>query len=162
MSLEQSRDLASWPFEQFFWPFTSFTVCRIVELLPKVLWLLSKLPWNLISRCTSPSNLMFQYFILRNVAWTVKTFGFLTVQAIFSTSYLIYRMENGWTAVQSALILSQLTWILISGCISPSNLLLSFIWRNVARTVKRFGFLTVLAKSWLLRTLQVDGCYWVG
>ena len=43
--------------------------------------------------------------------------------------------------------LSQLTWIFISGCISPSNLLFSsFIWRNVARTVNRFGLLTVPAK----------------
>ena len=38
--------------------------------------------------------------------------------------------------------LSQLARILISGCISCSNLpFQSFIWRNVARTVNRFGLL---------------------
>ena len=34
-----------------------------------------------------------------------EKFGFLTVQAIFPTSYLIYRKENSWTAAQRALIL---------------------------------------------------------
>ena len=66
-------------------------------------------------------------------------------------------MANGWTAAKGALFLIITYLILISGCISPSNsLFLSFIWRNVARTVNRFGLLTVRANFSTLPLLK-DG-----
>ena len=44
----------------------------------KLLWFLSQLTW--IPRCISHSNLMFQNFIWKSVAGTVKRFGFLTLK----------------------------------------------------------------------------------
>ena len=57
MLLEQSTDLACWPFEQIFLPLTLVKGWRMVE--PRVLCLLSQLTWILITRYISPSNLLF-------------------------------------------------------------------------------------------------------
>ena len=76
MLLKQSTDLACWLLEQNFRPLTSVKGWRMVELQPRVLCFISQLTWILISRCISPSNLLFSGFIWRNVAQTVNRFGF--------------------------------------------------------------------------------------
>ena len=105
--------------------FTSFTSnkgWRIVELQPKVLCFLSLYP--------------------------VATFLLIHCSYI---SRILELSTNGWQRMVELLprllcLLSQLTWISISRCISSSNLLFqSFVWRNVARMVNRFGLLTVEA-----------------
>ena len=77
-------------------------------------------------------HLLFQSFIWRNIVRTVNRFGLLTIWANFWPLTLV----KGWRMVELLprvlCFLSQLTWILIFGCISPFNLLFqSFIWREL-------------------------------
>ena len=78
--------------------------------------------------------LLFQNFILRSVARTAMRFGFLTVPAIFPTSYLIHTMEYGWTTAQSALILAttylNLILFAILSLICFSKVLSEEFWSN--------------------------------
>ena len=126
---------------QIYWPSEHpqlYIRRRMIELLPKVLWLQSWCTWILIFGCSFPTNLLFLCFIWTNGARTVN--GLLAAWVIFSNSYLSYRMENGWTAALS-------TRILLCRCISPLNLIfqccekgcsngqqISFRWKNGART----------------------------
>ena len=99
-----------------------------------------------MSGSISHSNLLFQNFVWKSIARTVKRFGFLTARAIFPTSYLIYRMENGWTAAESAMIL--IKTYLNFDIQMHFSLQIDIGWRMVELLPKVLWFLSNLPEFW--------------
>ena len=134
--LERSTDLASWPCEQIFLPFTSVKGQRMVEHQPRCFDSFHNLPefWYPVA-----------IFPLIHCSSVLSGEKCSNGQQIWHVDYSS-KFFDLLPQFKVLCFLSQLTWILLSGCISLSNLLFqSLIWRNVNRTVNRFGFLTVRA-----------------